>query len=603
MDYNGISRPFDANAEGFVRAEAVCAVFMQKSSDAKRIYANLVHTKTSNDGAKSEGMFFPSKVVQRKLLEEFYEEIKINPNEISFVEAHVTGTIVGDPQETWAIDKVFCKDRPNQLPIGSIKSNMGHSESASAVASVAKVILALENRKIPPNINFTTPRKEIKGLIEGRMRVVTEVEDLKGSLVAINSFGILGANAHLLLKGNEKVKINSGIPEDNLNRLVVWAGRTAEAVNSIFNDIVKRPMDSEFIALLQGTQTKNSATHYHRGFGIFEHDSATGRAVCLRKDIKEATDVKRPVVWIFSGVGSQWTGMARDLMQIPIFADAIEKCQQTLILKNFDLKQVLLSDDKKIFDDVLNTFVGIAAVQIGLTNILKAIGVVPDYIVGHSVGELGCAYADDTITAEQMILCAYARGMSCKEANVLEGKMAVVGTNFEDLKKMLPSDIDIACHNSPTLFTVSGPAGSVEEFTRELSNKKIFARLIESPMPFHSRYIAEAGPLLHKKLTEIIPTPKERSLKWISSSVSLIDFDNEESKYSSADYHTNNLLKPVLFSEATLLLAPNSIVIEVAPHSLMKAVLKRKLDRAVFISLMTKQHMNGTLALLEALGE
>lgn len=602
LDLNGRSRPFDTEANGFVRAEAICAVFLQKSKDARRVYANLVHTKTSNDGAKPEGMFYPSKLIQRKLLEEFYDEIKIDPNTISFVEAHATGTVVGDPQETWAIDKIFCKNRKTPLPIGSIKSNMGHAESASAMASIAKVILALENRKIPPNINFTTPRTEIKGLIEGRMRVVTEVEDLDGSLVAINSFGILGANAHLLLKGNDKEKVKDGVPKDDLGRLVLWAGRTTAAVNSIFDDIVQRPLDAEFIALLQGTQTKTSASHYHRGFGIFKHDSTTGRAVCLKSDIRESTEVKRPIVWVFSGVGSQWSGMARDLMEIPIFAAAIENCHKTLTIKNFDLKTILSSGDENIFHDVLNTFVGIAAVQIGLTDILKAIGLAPDFIVGHSVGELGCAYADNTLTAAEMILCAHARGMACKEAKVLNGKMAAVGMRLEDLKELLPDDIDIACHNSSTLYTISGPADSIENFIKELSKRKIFARLIAFAMPFHSRYIADAGSLLREKLKKIIKEPKERSQKWITSSVPFVDWKKQETKFSSADYHTNNLLRPVLFAEATRLLPPNSITIEVAPHGLLKAILKRSLDGGIHISLMQRLQKDGTVALMESLG-
>lgn len=601
MDLNGLSRPFDAQANGFVRAETVCAVFLQRSNDAKRIYAKLIHTKTSNDGAKPEGMFYPSKHVQKKLLEEFYDEIKIDPNEIGFVEAHATGTIAGDPQEAWAIDKVFCKNRESALPIGSIKSNMGHAESASAMASLAKVILTLENRKIPPNINFAAPRSEIKGLIEGRMRVVTETEDLKGQLVAINSFGILGANAHLLLKGNEKNEINCGVPSDDLPRLVLWAGRTAEAVNSIFDDIVQRPLNGEFIALLQGTQTKTSASHYHRGYGVFKHDSATGRAVCIASDIRDSNEVKRPIVWVFSGVGSHWPGMCRDMMQIPIFAAAVEKCHDALKPSDFDLKKVLASDDK-IFDDVVNTFVGIAAVQIGLTDILKAIGLTPDFIVGHSVGELGCAYADGTVTSDEMIRCAHARGMACKEAKVLSGKMAAVGMELGELKKLLPRDIDIACHNSSTLYTVSGPADSIELFVRELSQKKIFARLVASSMPFHSRYIADAGPLLHKKLTKIIEKPEKRSPKWISSSASPSDWPRDESKFSSADYHTNNLLQPVLFAEACRHLPSNSICVEVAPHSLLKAVLKRSVDNAIHVGLMQRSKENGTLGLMEALG-
>lgn len=602
MDIDGISRPFDADASGFVRAETICAVFIQKAEDAKRVYANIVYTKTNNDGMKTEGMFFPSKHSQKKLFEEFYNEIQVDPSTVSYVEAHATGTVAGDPQEAWAIDEVFCRNRQKPLPIGTIKSNMGHAEAAAAMSSLAKVILTLENKLIPPNVNFNSPRPEIQALVDGRLRIVTETEELDGPLVAMNSFGIIGANSHILLRGNPKEKVNGGVPRDNLDRLLLWAGRTQEAVDHVFNDVTKRPLDAEHFALLQSTQAKTLLTQVHRGFGIFKHDAELDRAVCVKKNISQSITVKRPIVWVYSGVGSQWVGMGKGLMEIPIFRHAIEKCHEALTSVGVDLKLILSSDNSDAFNDVVNTFIGIAAVQIGLTDILKAIGLSPDYLIGHSAGELGCAYGDESLSLEETIMCAYARGMACKEAEVRDGKMATIGLELETLRDILPEDIDIACHNTSNLFTVSGPTESIDAFVNDASSKGIFARNVDSCISFHSRYIAEAGPLLHEKLSRIIKEPKQRSDKWLSTSVPSSEWDEDESKLSSASYHTNNLLKPVLFAEACEHLPPNALTIEVAPHGLLKTVLKRAVKEGVHISLTMKSHDNETLFLMEALG-
>lgn len=132
-------KSFDARANGYVRSEAISVIILQKAKNAKRIYAQVVYTKSNCDGYKEQGITFPASNVQKMLLTDFYKECKISPNELAFLEAHGTGTSVGDPEELNAIDKVFCQNRTTPLKIGSIKSNMGHTEPASGLCSVAKV--------------------------------------------------------------------------------------------------------------------------------------------------------------------------------------------------------------------------------------------------------------------------------------------------------------------------------------------------------------------------------------------------------------------------------------------------------------------------------
>lgn len=225
LSTEGKCRVFDEDVTGYVRSEAISVVFLQKIKDAKRNYGEVVYAKTNCDGYKPEGITYPSGKLQKQLLEGFYEDCRIPPSSLAYMEAHGTGTRVGDPEEVNAIDSIFTKGRTTPFKIGSVKSNIGHAEPASGVCSIAKVIIAFESGYIPPNINFSKPRQAIKGLIEGRLSVVVDKTPLDGDLVGLNSFGFGGANAHLLLKRNPKVKVNQGIPVDDIPRLVTVSGR------------------------------------------------------------------------------------------------------------------------------------------------------------------------------------------------------------------------------------------------------------------------------------------------------------------------------------------------------------------------------------------
>lgn len=600
---DGYCRPFDKDASGFTRADTVCVMFLQKQKDSKRVYANLLNVSTNNDGFKPEGSSFPSREVQQKLFEECLRKINLNPNLIAYVEAHSTGTNLGDSEEVAAIDGAFCKNRLKPLSIGSLKSNMGHAEASSAVASCAKLILALESQKIAPNINLNELRDDIPALVEERIKIVTETQDLDSPFVSLNSFGLGGANAHALFKGNMKSKINNGIPNDNLNRLLCWSGRTESAVNSIFDDVLSRQLDSEFLALLQNSQISTTLSNTYRGYGIFSHNSTTGKALSVHRDVQNFNSIKKPVVWVYSGIGSQWLRMGADLMEFPIFAESIERCHEILLLKGLNLKEIITSSDETTFNNVLNSYVGITAISIALTDVLKSVGLEPDFIIGHSVGELGCAYCDGCFTAEETILAAYARGESSNESKTILGAMAAIGMNHKDLLAYMPRDLDIACHNAFDSTTVSGPIGTVKAFVQKLSEQNVFAKEVPcSGVPLHSRYIKDMGSNLMKKLNKIILNPKKRSEKWLSSTYPSDQWSKQESQLSSAQYHTKNLLNPVLFHEIVEKL-PTCLTIEVSPHGLLMPLLKRSMKEGTHLSLAQRDAKDGKLHFMKTLGQ
>lgn len=604
MAADGRCRPFDKEASGFTRADTICAIFLQNQKDSKRVYANLIYVNSNNDGSKSEGSSFPSRVLQQKLFEECFFNIKMNPNLVGYVEAHSTGTILGDAEEVAAIDGAFCKDRTKPLSIGSVKSNLGHAEASSAMASIAKVILTLENQKIPPNINLNQLREDIPAFSEGRIKVVMDTEALNGPYVSLNSFGLGGANAHALFKGNCKSKVNNGVPTDELNRLVCWSGRTEAAVSSIFNDVESRPLDAEHIALLQNSQIRTTSSNTYRGYGIFSHNKTTDKANLDHSDIKHFNSIKRPTVWVYSGIGSQWLQMGSDLMNIPVFAETIERCHNILLTKGLNLKEIITTSNATTFENVLNSYVGIIAIEIALTDVLRAVGMEPDFIIGHSVGELGCAYCDGCFTLEETMLAAHARGVSNNESKTVNGGMAAIGLNYKDIMNLLPKDLDIACHNAADSTTISGPAGSVTAVVRELTTRNIFAKEIAcSGVPLHSRYIKDMGANLFNKLKDILKNPKKRSSKWLSSTYPANKWSSDEARFSSAEYHKKNLLNPVLFHEVVEQLPSNVMAIEVAPHALLKPILKRSLKEGAHFNLTQRDNKNGAFHLMNVLGQ
>nr|XP_022904132.1 fatty acid synthase isoform X2 [Onthophagus taurus] len=590
----GMCKAFDESGNGYVRSEAAVVVFLQKASNSRRVYATVLGAKTNTDGNKEQGITYPSGNMQNKLMKEVYAEAGVSPYEVSYVEAHGTGTKVGDPQEVNSIAELFCKNRKGSLLIGSVKSNMGHSEPASGLCSMAKVVIAMESGFIPGNLHFKSPNPDIPALNDGRLKVVTKPEPWNGGIMAINSFGFGGANAHIVLRSNPKPKTTW--PMGPLPRVIGISGRTEDGVNEFLDQIVTHKQDEEFLSLIDQVHSLNIPGHSYRGYAVLGDE--------ITKEISQLQGDKRPLWYVFSGMGSQWPQMAKQLIEIEIFKNSIKKCSDALKPKGINLEDLLINGTDATFDNVLNSFISIAAVQVALTDILTTIGLTPDGIVGHSVGEIGCAYADGTLTAEQAILAAYSRGKAIMESNLNPGAMAAVGLSWEECKKRCPNDIFPACHNSEDSVTVSGPPESLKKFTEQLQAEGIFAKVVNSSgTAFHSKYIAEAGPKLRKALDEIIPNPKPRSFKWISSSIPEAQWGSPLAQMSSAAYHVNNLLSPVLFHEAIQHIPKDAIVVEIAPHALLQAILKRALGGdSTNIGLVKRGHSNNVQYLLSNLG-
>ncbi|NWW67096.1 FAS synthase, partial [Ifrita kowaldi] len=597
---DGACKAFDVSGNGYCRSEAAVVVLLTKRSMAKRIYATIVNAGINTDGFKEQGVTFPSGEMQQQLVRSLYRECGIKPEEVEYVEAHGTGTKAGDPQEVNGIVNVFCECEREPLLIGSTKSNMGHPEPAAGLAALAKVILSLEHGLWAPNLHFNTPNPDIPALQDGSLEVVCKPTPVKGGLVSINSFGFGGANAHVILRPNK----NKCQPLEtcNMPRLVQISGRTQEAVETLIQESRKHGGCSPFVSLLSDISAVPVSSMPYRGYTLVGTES----------DIKEVQQVQasgRPLWYICSGMGTQWKGMGLSLMKLDLFHQSILRSDEALKNTGLKVSDLLLQADENTFDDTVHAFVGLAAIQArlkGLIDMLKAAGLQPDGILGHSVGELACGYADNSLSHEEAILAAYWRGRCVKEAKLPPGGMAAVGLTWEECKQRCPPNVVPACHNSEDTVTVSGPLDSVNEFVATLKKDGVFAKEVRSAgVAFHSYYMASIAPALLNALKKVIPHPKPRSARWISTSIPESQWQSDLARNSSAEYHVNNLVNPVLFHEGLKHIPENAVVVEIAPHALLQqAILRRTLKpTCTILPLMKKEHKNNLEFFLTQIGK
>ncbi|GAB6033131.1 hypothetical protein CHUAL_012740 [Chamberlinius hualienensis] len=306
-----------------------------------------------------------------------------------------------------------------------------------------------------------------------------------------------------------------------------------------------------------------------------------------------------------TGMGCQWRGMAREMMQLPVFRDSLLRANEYLKPHNINLLNLIFSDDDRTWDTILHSFVALISIQVALINTLKAIGIEPDGILGHSVGELSCAYADGCFTEEQAILAAYWRGkLSVDEPGLPVGLMASIGLTWEETKKRLPPNIYLACNNAEDNVTISGIREDVLRFLDQLKQEGVFFRAVNTGnLSYHCKFINPVAPKLLEKVKALVPNPKPRTSRWISSSILESQWNSPLAATSSAEYHVNNLVSPVFFTNAMTHVPKDAVVIEVGAHSLLQAIVKRNLGSDFTYIGLQKKNENGLNHFLTQIGK
>ncbi|XP_043485866.1 fatty acid synthase-like [Polistes fuscatus] len=531
----------------------------------------------------------------------------LKPSDVTYIEADGTAIKSMDLEELKAIDVVYGQDRSlsNPLLIGSVKSNIGNAYNNNAINSIIKVLIAMETGVIPPNLHYSEPPEEAQCLRDGRVKVITEPTPWTDCYAAVNTAALNGSFSHIILKRHSKKKQRRKLSPFNMPRLFVASCRTQEMISSIFDILNSNRGDDELAQLITDITEKPFSNSLYSGYTVIPDFEAADSEQSIEMVQANLSVQSREIWFVFSGMGSQWTGMGESLMKIPIFAEAIKKCDVVLRPRGYDIVHIICDKNPTIYDNIINCFLGIAAIQIGLVDTLYAVGVKPNYMIGHSVGELGCSYADGCFTAEEMILSALSRGLASVESDLIHGTMAAVGLGYKQLRHFCPEDIDIACHNGPDSSTISGPTESIKAFVKELQSKGIFAKTVPTGnIAFHSRYISPAGPKLLEYLKKVISQPKNRSKRWLCTSIPKNEWHLMKAHLSSPEYHTNNLLSPVLFEEILTMLPKNAITIEVSPHGLLQAILRKSLDSGcINLSLTKRGHKDNATFILSTLGK
>eukprot|EP00884_Botryococcus_braunii_P002848 jgi/Botrbrau1/12564/Bobra.0169s0099.1 len=315
-----------------------------------------------------------------------------------------------------------------------------------------------------------------------------------------------------------------------------------------------------------------------------------------------------PLVFAFSGNGSQWAGMASELLQhVPLFRRAVQKCADVLLTRyRIDLMSEFESSSG--FSQAVQASLGLTAVQIGLIEVLRQFGIEPDMFLGHSAGDVACGYMDGGLTLEQTMAVACERALKSSAAGQ-GGLMASVGLSAEAAQNLLRSlgacGTVVACDNSPTNVTISGPEAEVRRVMEALSGDSVFVREVESRgLAYHSPMLDSQLPQLHQALSNIIPEPVARSERWISSCYDQPTTSSEAATVS-ADYHARGYRHACLFRQACQAIPAGAVVVEVGPHNILRSLIRQNqadVVQAVQVPLM-QRGQNSLHSLLQGLGE
>jgi acyl transferase domain-containing protein len=583
LSKDGSCKTFSADADGFGRGEAVCGILVKPLKDAIRdgnpVRAVIRATAVNVDG-KTPGISQPSTKAQEALMRRAYEVAGITDyGQTAMVECHGTGTPTGDPIETKAVANVFGE---SGVYIGSVKPNMGHTEGASGLVSVIKMVLALENRIIPPNIRFKAPNPNIP-FEAAKLTVPVEPmpwPESRLERVSINSFGVGGANGHVILDSASSFKVQAPVPEpSDFPQLLLYSANSPNSIAKLIENYqlwVEQNPDQ--ILNLAYTLANRREHLQYKSFSVF-NNGVLGKA---SPPTRAAQAPK--IVMVFTGQGAQWARMGAELLQSNSnFKNFIKSLDNYLKIgtngaAGYSIEEELLKPAKKsrIGDAKLSQPL-CTAIQIALVSTLRSLGIVPHAVVGHSSGEIAAAYAAEAITAEEAILLAHHRGaVTARQQKA--GAMAAIGLGWNDTEKYLLPGVTIACDNSPTSVTISGDADQVKAVVANIkeSQPDTLARLLQVNKAYHSYHMAEIGDAYASLLD---PNLKGKESAVLIFSTVTGELLNREQDLSSKYWQTN-LESPVRFRGAVTEILKHykdqqAVFLEIGPHSALQGPLRQ----------------------------
>ncbi|MDT8912323.1 type I polyketide synthase [Amycolatopsis sp. PS_44_ISF1] len=591
---DGRCKAFAEAADGTGWGEGVGVVVAERLSDAQRlghpVLAVLRGSGINSDGA-SNGLTAPNGQSQRRLIEQVLAACELTGADVDLLEGHGTGTTLGDPIEARALLATYGRDRAEPVWLGSVKSNVGHTQYAAGIAGVLKVVLALRHAVLPKTLHVDEPSRHVDWTA-GTLRLLTETipwpDAGRPRRAAVSSFGVSGTNAHAVFEQAPEAEIPAATPQDGPLPFVLSA-RTApalraqaEQLRAWLSEQDTPPVDLAHSLLRQRSRFEERAVVV--ASGAEELARRLQRLADGAPDPSVVTGRRREgrAVFVFPGQGSQWAGMGRALAaESSAFAEALDECAQALApLVDWSLTDVLARDA----DDPLLARVDVVqpalwAVMVSLAAWWRSCGVRPAAVVGHSQGEVAamCAAGGLSLTDGALIVVTRAKLVRAKLSGA--GAMISVAADADTVAKLLEpwaGRLGIAGRNSPSSTVVSGDADAADELLAHCAGTDVRARRIAVDYASHSPHVE----VLEAELRDLLA-----GIKPVTSAVpflSTVTGELMDTARADAGYWYRNLREPVRFADAvrTLLAEDHRTFVETSPHPVLTSAVHETADDA-----------------------
>ncbi len=586
MAADGRCKTFDAKADGFVRGEGCGLLVLKRLSDAQRdgdpIRAVIRGSAVNQDGPSS-GFTAPNRAAQEMLLQQALKAARLTPAEIDYIEAHGTGTSLGDPIEVRALGQVLGAghSQADPLLLGSVKTNLGHLESAAGVAGVIKVILALQQEKIPAHLHFQEPNPYINwaDLPVKVTQEATPWPQREGIRAAgISSFGASGTNAHVIVAEAPITKAEALSPQ-RPTQILTLSARSADSLKQLARRYSATLMDRPSWPLQDICFTANTGRFHfsHRLAVVGAHAPEISQQLSAFAQGQESRsliqavmdDSAATIAFLFTGQGSQYLGMGKDLYETqPIFRNNLDQCAQILdtYLKK-PLLQVLYGDGDSPLSETAYTQPALFALEYSLAQLWISWGIQPQFCMGHSVGEYMAACLAGVFSLEDGLKLIAERGR-LMQALPSNGAMASIVADEMTVQNAIapyPDQLAIAAFNGPRSIVISGERQTVNTMTRALEKEGIKNLPLDVSQGFHS-------PLMEPMLETFGQIA--RQVSYSTPRIPLISNLTGErvgQEIATPEYWIQHVRQPVRFTQgmATLQREGADIYLEIGPRPVL----------------------------------
>lgn len=581
---DGRCKTFADGADGYVRSEG-CGLILLKTveaatRDGNPIYAILKGSAVNQDGASS-GLTAPNRRAQISVLRDACRDANVRPADIDYVEAHGTGTHLGDPIEAGSIGAVYGANRAAPVPVGSVKSNIGHLESAAGIAGLIKVAMMLRHRQIPPNLHCNVANSLIDFATLG-LRVANSHEEFVGreSLSAgVSSFGFGGTNAHVILGEAPKGCAATGEEVDaTIDRMVLFSARSFNQLKTHVSECAGWLADHPDVSIRDVAETTARRTNqaFRKGFLATSIATLTEQIdAWLANCTETGSSSETSFVFVFPGQGVQWVDfVAAQYEESRRFRSLIHRCDEVLESKEqtWSLGEIARREIEPVLSvqSQILAFVG----QIGITEALGVHGVKPHCVVGHSLGEIAAAYCCGALTLLECLTLILVRG-TILESQAYHGQTLALAIGEDDLEQIVEcsDDIKVAASNAPGQVSVSVLGESSKSFINLLRSRKIAYSVISDKIAFHSGISESDQERMSISLGEL--SPQKSEIEFLST----VSGDFIKSELLHADYWVKNLSETVHFRRAIELYLSRDTrkvaMIEVAPRPILAPTIRR----------------------------